>query len=268
MKKGRLLILDYSGTLSLEGPRFSHPRRLREELERSRLIDWGIDMDTFWREIVEPTWEEASTTPKGYTAAIIERIREIRPLMGYDDTSLKTAAEDFVRSYLDASVIAPLWAPLLRDLAVRETVLTVIATDHYAEATEAILRHLADLGVAGLSIVHRRPDCPERILVANSADLAAGKAQRLFWEGCRRYLSTDEVRCIILVDDFGCNEAPGDAYGEKEKGARRRRETEDVIGEVFCAPLHTLPFFAGCDDADGVIRETTARLRILLSEVE
>ncbi|MCX7635702.1 MAG: hypothetical protein N2Z74_08165 [Syntrophales bacterium] len=144
---------------------------------------------------------------------------------------------------------------------------TVVATDHYAEATEAIIKHLGDLGVPAVNITAASGICRERILVANSADLGVRKTQRSFWEACRRVLGSALFQRIVLVDDFGYNEVAEDAYGEKEKVVHRRRLTEEIIGAVFSLPILTVPFFIEQGhDAGAVIHETVARIRHLLRE--
>ena len=70
----KLVILDYSGTLSLEAPNFAEPDRLVRELAASGLADFGIATPAlFWEQLVNPTWTEGSTTQSGYKQIIAER---------------------------------------------------------------------------------------------------------------------------------------------------------------------------------------------------
>ncbi|MBE0555684.1 MAG: hypothetical protein IH628_00495, partial [Proteobacteria bacterium] len=58
-----VLIFDYSGTLSLEMPRFARAENLRRALAETGLAAVGVTgPEIFWDEIVNPTWVEGSTT--------------------------------------------------------------------------------------------------------------------------------------------------------------------------------------------------------------
>ena len=74
----KLVIFDYSGTLSLESTLFARPDFLMKQLKESGLANLGIESpETFWGEIVNPTWQRGSTTSVGYKKVIGDRISAI-----------------------------------------------------------------------------------------------------------------------------------------------------------------------------------------------
>ncbi|MDO9516293.1 MAG: hypothetical protein Q7J01_09370, partial [Syntrophales bacterium] len=202
----KLVIFDYSGTLSPDAVRFAEDDTLTEELERSGLAALGVaDPETFWNEIVNPTWEEGSTTPIGYGEVISRRIKEAFSPAVPDD-QIRISAARFVDSYLTHSLIDGRWSSILGKLGNDPATMTVIATDHYAEATGYIVRYLGEMGAT-----------PSSFIVANSADMGAHKADRAFWKTLRNSLQLDTIRGVLAVDDFGFNEGAGDSYADRQK---------------------------------------------------
>jgi len=245
MKPETLIIFDYSGTLSIEAVRFADEEPLVETLRETGLDALGIaTADIFWRDIVNPTWAEGSLTSVGYASLMARRIREV-----FDPTvSQKTIADrtrDFVQRYFASSVVDRRWCPLITDLLGDPAVSVVVATDHYAEATDAVCRHLAACGVAGRAAAKSEtPVDGQSIVVANSADMGSYKSQHVFWETIRTWYPLDEVCRIIAVDDFGFNESMGDAYAAAEKVATRTVETATVLTDVFGCLVDVVPFVA------------------------
>ncbi|HUH67096.1 MAG TPA: hypothetical protein VLZ07_11730 [Syntrophales bacterium] len=240
----KLFIFDYSGTLSLESTLFGRPDYLTRELEESGLSNMGITSPAiFWEEIVNPTWYEGSTTAAGYKKIIEDRLRTLTRTDAMNAEEAKAAASSFVDSYLRHSRIDRSWGRVFRELALRPYIRVVIATDHYAEATSYILQFLRELNIqampATLAIAHR--DSRE-VIVANSADLGFHKDKREFWEILRRGLQMNDVRNIVVVDDFGCNEEKGDSYSRPEKVKRRQRETVRMLQDVFAAKVEVVSF--------------------------
>jgi len=226
----RLIILDYSGTLSLLAPRFAQPERLARELAASGLGALGISTpEVFWERIVNPTWVEGSTTQRGYAKVMTERIIALGMAPATPRETIATAAGRFVDRYLAHSSIDLRWRPILARLAEDRSAVTVIATDHYAEATAAIGRFLAQLNVA--------------LFVANSADLGAWKGERRFWEALRNRLPLAEVRRVLAVDDFGLHEEKGDRYSGRKQALSRQQRTIAMLAEVFGAEVESIPFF-------------------------
>ena len=237
-----LVVLDFSGTLSLGAVRFARDEVLRQALVESGLWELGVDsLETFWREVVDPTWEVAATTSCGYARALCERVRALAEARGLEaeEEDLRARAEAFVARYLAYSAIDPAWGPLLRELAARPGVTTVVATDHYAEATPHILGQLAAMGVAAAPALQGGA----RVLVANSADLGALKADRAFWQRLRPVLGKEPLRRVVLVDDFGANEGVLDSYGDRSRVERRVAATAEVLGGVFGAPVQVFCFW-------------------------
>lgn len=241
----KLVIFDYSGTLSLGAPRFGRPENLRRALEESGLASLGVATpEIFWDRIINPTWTAGSTTAVGYVRTMAERIAALR-LSPAPPGEIEAAASRFVESYLAASRIDPRWRPILLRLSAFPAALSVVATDHYAEVTESILKDLKGWGIPASRIDKEgQPPCPEsfRFFIANSAWIGVWKADRRFWEAVRDRLAAVQLRRLLLVDDFGANEEPGDSYSEHSKVLARREQTLARLREIFrCAP-ETTPF--------------------------
>ncbi|MBA7565719.1 hypothetical protein ES708_07404 [subsurface metagenome] len=254
----KLVIFDYSGTLSPDAVRFAEDDNLAEELKRSGLAALGVaDPETFWDRIVNPTWQEGSTTSIGYREVIFRRIREAFSPAVSDD-QIRRSAVRFVDSYLTHSPIDGRWRPILEKLSTHPAVMTVIATDHYAEATGYIVRYLGEMG-AGAAGLKDAPGAsvPSPFVVANSADMGVHKADRAFWETLRGSLGLDAVRSVLIVDDFGFNEGAGDSYANSQKVEDRKGATLALLERVFDVPVYTVPFMwerGGDPEKDGKTR--------------
>ncbi|MBN2396972.1 MAG: hypothetical protein JXI32_01200 [Deltaproteobacteria bacterium] len=237
----KLVTFDWSGTLSPDAVRFGEDDNLKRELKRSGLASLGVaGPEAFWREIVNPTWEEGSTTPTGYGEIISRRIEEVFSPAVSDD-QIRLSAARFVDSYLTHSPIDGRWRSILGKLGNDPSVITVIATDHYAEATGYVVRHLGEMGA------HARPlknvSCQAvSFIVANSADVGARKADRAFWEALRDSLQLDALRSVLIVDDFGFNEGVGDSYADRRKVEDRKGATLSLLEGVFGVPVSLVSF--------------------------
>ena len=64
-------------------------------------------------------------------------------LFGHEPPVALGAASRFVDAYSEQSTIDPRWRPLLKKLAADPSARTVIASDHYAEATDVIVGSLS-----------------------------------------------------------------------------------------------------------------------------
>lgn len=263
----KLAVLDFSGTLSLSAPRFAAPDALREELEKCGLAALGVTPDLFWSELVNPTWTEGSTTRAGYRRVLTERLAALKPRASRGD--IDRAVSRFSDSYFRANAVDPLWTAFLRTCVRQAGLATVIATDHYAEATDAIVGSLAGIGIPAHSLAEAPHSSPgEAVLVATSADLGANKSSRAFWHSVRRILDCRQWKGVFLVDDFGINEPEGDTYGEREKIDRRRAETTARLGEVFQAPVSCYFFSLRPAAADPAGNPAAARVAGALEALE
>jgi hypothetical protein len=266
----KMVIFDYSGTLSLEAPHFGRSANLTRALEESGLASLGISTtEVFWEKIVNPTWMKGSTTSIGYRQVMAERIAALRLSPDVRKGEIEAAASHFVDAYLSASPIDPRWRPILERLNEQIAVMTVIATDHYAEATERITRYLNSWGFpARKAKGDEKPLIPAAasFFVANSADLGVWKADRHFWEILKFQLPLAAVRQILLIDDFGFNEESEDRYGERAKVMARQEKTNASLGETFQAVVEIAPFYLPEKAGDGeeagamLIAEATARI--------
>jgi putative lipoic acid-binding regulatory protein len=246
----KLVIFDYSGTLSLEAPRFARPVNLLSALAESGLAGLGVATpETFWGEIVGPTWTEASTTSIGYKRAIAQRIEARGPAPGVSGAEIAAASSRFVDLYLAHSRIDPLWRSMLENLAGNPGAYVVIATDHYAEATETIIDNLHSWDIpAGKAGEKADPGFP--FFIANSADIGFWKADCCFWEVLKSRLPLKTVRSALIIDDFGFNEEQGDSDGERAKVEARQKETAASLQEIFQVSLTVIPFFLQSGERD------------------
>jgi hypothetical protein len=238
-----LVIFDYSGTLSLEAPRFARPANLLSALVESGLARISVATpETFWDEIVGPTWTEASTTSIGYKRVMAQRIEALNIAPGVAGAEIAATSARFVDLYLAHSRIDPHWRPVLENLAGNPGACAVIATDHYAEATETIIQNLHSWNIPALKAGETAdPGFP--FFVANSADIGFWKADRHFWEILKSRLPLETVRSVLIIDDFGFNEEKGDSYGAQAKVEARHKETAASLQKIFQTALTVIPFF-------------------------
>lgn len=232
----RLVCLDFSGTLSLGSVMFGQEVRLQRALRRSGLWKEGIRRsDVFWDELVNPAWETGSTTGVGYASLLAQQADKVLRARGkhVPVSLLRQSAARFVCSYLRASSIHPAWRPVLHYLHNQTDVFLLIATDHYAEATPHIVEQLGQWDIwVGVD---------QRVLVANSADIGAHKNSAPYWTHVQSLLPFSPQQ-VILVDDFGANEQPLDAYADPAKVAHRQKAISMLLESVFRAPVLIWPF--------------------------
>ena len=248
----KLVIFDYSGTLSLDAVRFAEDDNLTEELARSGLAGLGIaDTETFWAEIVNPTWQEGSTTSVGYREVIFRSIREVFSPEASDE-AIRLSAARFVDSYLTHSPVDARWRSILQKLNSEASVVTVIATDHYAEATDYIVGFLKEMGIGAISLKDMSGATAfPKFVVANSADMGVHKIDQGFWEMVRDVLVLDTVQSSLIIDDFGFNEEAGDSYADRRKVEDRKNKTIGLLEGIFNVPVYAIPFMLKRDDQTG-----------------
>lgn len=284
-----ITVFDYSGTLSLGAVAFAKDDSLEGQLHLSGLDAFGVaSPDVFWNSIVNPTWEEGSRSPGGYRRLIVAKISEEWPADRKDASlpALDRAAGIFVARYFSHSRIDPSWHPLLRKLHNHPLVVTVVATDHYAEATEAIKGHFRDMemkalplpavGGSNVGVVDKEgagiADSEGCFFIANSADLGYRKDEEEFWVQVREKTDWAPADRLLLVDDFGANEAAGDHYGQEAKIEARQQRTTELLTKVFAGPVEVLPFILSGDETmrngEAILRigQIAARIRKSLGE--
>ncbi|MBW2636133.1 MAG: hypothetical protein JRC86_01170 [Deltaproteobacteria bacterium] len=243
MPQEKLIIFDYSGTLSLGAVLFGRSDNLINELKRCGLTDMGVSgPDVFWEEIVMPTWIKGSTTGAGYKEVMKERIREITS-GNISESGLAESVSSFVDSYLEHSGIDPRWGRILEKIQNHREILTVIATDHYAEATGSIIRHLDGLGIKASPVKNMPSNAGEGMLaVANSADIGCHKSDIEFWKTLKSDLKPGKLHRILIVDDFGFNEQEGDSYSTLQKVEARKSETIGHLKDIFSTVVEAVSF--------------------------
>lgn len=238
----KLIIFDFSGTLSLAAARFGQSENLTRSLEQSGLADMGIDEATYWQQVIAPTWQKASTTARGLSAIMVQQIRNLAP-QGISVTTVEAAVARFVAAYLQASVVSSRWSPTLGAINCHPTAVAVVATDHYPEATTAVIDHLKGLGVSAAPLKSARTaDLRRSFLVANSADIGYHKASLLFWQRVRTRLGPIRPEKILIVDDFGANETDRTGYAATDAVSHRKEKTVAVLKQAFDTPVTALPF--------------------------
>lgn len=235
MRRDIAILLDYSGTLSLDMPRFAARGNLLRMLKAAGLYELGVQSEElFWQHLVQPTLDDGLRGINTYERLLTDRLLRLFPKTTKDEVQM--AVRRFVRRYFQNTKIHPHWLPFLRFSKGRGYLLVV--TDHYQEATEAIIRSFKQAEIqaepfAGSWI-------KDRILVANSADLRALKAEPDFWgkilKNCPR-----EIAKLILVDDFGMLEAAGDVYRNNEAVKRRHEECIAAIRKYWKEELTVFP---------------------------
>jgi len=241
-----LVIFDYSGTLSLGAIRFGTPEYLMNRLTETGLEHCGVTgTDIFWHDIVNPTWHEGSTTSIGYTHLMVRQLMEIskKAAIAVSGAEIHKAAFRFVESYFAHSFIDRQWLWLLGKLVKEPSVLILIATDHYAEATDAIIRSLQGLGVAGVSL----KDDPTgvhtgTVKIANSADMGFHKNDRRFWTAVQSRVPYQALNRIVYVDDFGYNESAESDYSVPGAVEKRMHATISILKDVFSTEVVGIPF--------------------------
>ncbi|MEW6334948.1 MAG: hypothetical protein AB1558_11825 [Thermodesulfobacteriota bacterium] len=267
MPPEKLVIIDYCGTLSLAAPRFGRPDHLTRALDGSGLAALGVSTpEIFWEKIVDPTWIEGSTTSIGYAKVMAGRIASLDLAPGAPTAAIESAACRFVDLYLAASRIDPHWRPALTGLSGHPAAVTAVSTDHYAEATGMIIGYLDSWGIPARRSGRGKPSASppaSGFLVANSADLGALKESRRFWEILKSQLPPSSVRRILLIDDFGSNEAPGDSYGAHAQVTTRREKVIANIDQTFQAAVDVVPFELhgphwGSEEAGAALIDETA----------
>lgn len=263
----KLVILDYSGTLSMGSVLFASPSRLSAELERCRLKGLGISTcETFWEIVVNPTWHEGSTTRAGYKEVMKKALHEAFDL---DPSVVSPAAERFVDAYMAASIIDPSWKPVLEKLNSHPGVKTIVASDHYAEATNAIRSFLSKMNIEASVI--REPVLNIRdasFIIANSADIGFHKDDPRFWEAVKVRVLPEKASEVLIVDDFGANEQAGNSYALREKIEARIRQTEDALEEVFQVRVDVFLFILedGCSEDNIQFRNLVSKVSKKLDE--
>ncbi len=266
MSPGKMILFDYSGTLSLEAPLFAGHDFLMQQLEACGLRAFGIDSPRiFWERLVNPTWMEGSTTATGYKKVLFGQIVAVlnpdMPL--HRRAGLADAVSTFVDRYFRYSRIDPRWEKVLRKIDAHPSVKAVIATDHYAEATGIIIKFLGDWQIKAVTATEAALN-PQTAccIVANSADMGVHKADTRFWQILKTSLRLDAIGQILIVDDFGYNEQDADDYGKRQKVQERMNATVATLETVFSAAIDVFPFMIGAN-----AEERDARLETLVVDV-
>lgn len=251
----KLIILDYSGTLSRDAVLFAQPEYLMKHLKASGLKDMGIDNpEKYWEHLVNPSWVDGSTTSLGYkkvleTSLRTSMIQNSISIKGIEETTevaqrhIADAVSLFVDSYLKNSCIDKRWEPILYKLQQFQSIRTIIATDHYAEATGLIIHCLEEFQIP--AIPAREEDKFSQatsFIVANSADLGVHKADRRFWEILKSNPKMQNIRNILLIDDFGYHEQKGDRYGDFSNVKNRKENTVAILKWLFPADIEVFSF--------------------------
>jgi hypothetical protein len=244
MTEAALAVLDFSGTLSIDAVRFAAPDRIAAELQRAGLWSLGLDSPAlFWEQVIDPTWVEGSTTTKGYLAVLSDAVAEVLRTRGRDvrHETIERCSGAFAARYFACSTIAPQWRRYLRHVIDRDDATVVVATDHYPEATAHISAELTRLSIPNTPVLEGRTGVA-RAAIANSADLGCHKASARYWQVVARALHLTALSHVVVIDDFGANEAAGAAYADPERVARRRAGASTLLSDVFALEPEVFAF--------------------------
>jgi hypothetical protein len=247
MAKEKLILLDFSGTLSIEAVNFGQKGTLFPYLEESGLVELGVASEEFfWREIVTPTWQEGSTTRRGYINILTERITALRRSNPQTEgnANVKRAVSLFMASYFTCCRIDETWKSMLQSLRNAPFTRVAVATDHYAEATAMIIKRMADWNIETIPLEKAVKGAENPLIVANSADIGFHKIDSRFWRAFHEQLfppGHQEIK-VLLVDDFGANEASGDHYGNDAQVTARKEKTRQALEEVWGKSVDVYPF--------------------------
>jgi len=245
-KLEKFVLLDFSGTLSIEAVNFGQTETLYSYLEKSGLVELGVASETFfWNEIVTPTWPEGSTTRRGYAGIIADRIISLSADGNnlQRNLAVQKAASLFMASYFDHCRIDPAWKNILRSLQNDPSTQVAVVTDHYAEATAMITDRMAAWDIDAIPLEKAAKGTKNPLIIANSADVGFHKIDCRFWRAFHDRLfhhDHDDVR-ILFIDDFGANEAIGDNYGNNQFTPREER-TRKAIKKVWGNSVDVYPF--------------------------
>ena len=264
-----IIALDYSGTLSAGAVAFGRAERLLSALSHSGLADFGIDTpERYWQGVVVPSWLTASVTRYPFARTIVDQVAALAPATAKPPAdALNAAADRFVAAYLSASGISPPWQPVLRRLCRLNNARVVVATDHYCDATGAIIDHLAAMGLSAAAIedsANRQCD----VCVANSADLGCHKITPEYWQRVSS-LSAPEAETVVLVDDFGGAESDVAGYAAASAVSHRRRRTREALGTVKDWAVHSYHFTPTGTAASlpGAVKDAEAYIRKVIHDV-
>jgi hypothetical protein len=231
---GKLIIFDYSGTLSPGMAEFANPDNLMHHLQESGLFALGIKSAALFWEIINATWEKGSTTRLGYKKVLHERICELFPEVARSkQREVTNAVSDFADAYFKHSRIHDHWRPVLEMINNNKSVQVIIATDHYAEATDVIIKNLDTWNIKAAAA---EAGINSNFLIANSADIGAHKVESKFWETIKKKCCISANQ-ILLIDDFGANEQRTDAYAQANVISKRRQKTINLLENVFSAQV-------------------------------
>jgi hypothetical protein len=243
-KPSTLVIIDYSGTLSLKAPLFGREELLIDELKKTGFTEFGIrNGSDFWDLIINPTWETASTSSIGYSQVIFEQVCKIRQIQpgSKSEGAIQKAARRLIGDYYAYAAIAPEWENLFKGLDKCPGVMVTVATDHYTETSVHILRQLESLGSTGCPALQTGSN--SAVKVANSADLGFPKGQKGFWERLKAVQDLKSITNVVVLEDFGFNEEPTDIYAQEKTPLQRSKDLTVTLTDVFNAPVSTFQFF-------------------------
>jgi hypothetical protein len=261
----KLIIFDYSGTLSPGMAAFARPDNLMKHLKSSGLFKLGVNSTVLFWEIINTTWTRGSTSMLGYNKVMLARLEELFPeIAGPKKPEATKAVSDFVAAYLNHSFIDEHWRSILQELSADKSVQVIIATDHYAEATSVIINCLSAWKIQATTTEAR---IKYNFVVANSADIGVHKAEKKFWNTLQSNFGIN-VKRVLLIDDFGANEQSADAYAQTKEISRRRQRTINLLDNIFSAQIECVSFPASEAPIGYLIAQVSAIIRQFLSEGE
>lgn len=98
----RLVVLDFSGTLSIAAVRFGQPASIESAVQECGLADQAVDARVLWSEIILPSWHKTITTRRGYEGVLTDAAMTVLSARGRPTDRVADGIAAFTRRYLAA----------------------------------------------------------------------------------------------------------------------------------------------------------------------
>ncbi|GAB4170684.1 MAG: hypothetical protein Kow00108_04820 [Calditrichia bacterium] len=233
--KHSLILIDYSGTLTIGGMNF-----LKNDQANS-LLDWELlnkfqipDMQTFWEQLITPGWPKGAISDVPYPQLLLEQTEKLNTILyhQYSET-LSRMFKQFCYAYFEAQLPAHQWIPVIKSLNSQPSISVVICSDHYIDAAYYLLRYLREQGIT-CSFINpnvRHVD-DHQVFLAFSSLFGHTKEEKAYWHVLNSSLTFVPSE-ILIVDDFGANECDLDTFSQPQQVTIRKQQILNHIKDVF-----------------------------------
>jgi hypothetical protein len=231
-----LICIDYSGTLSLTMPEFAS-KWLNYYLEECGLTMYPIPVgEDFFREMIIPVWEEASIKDVPYARCLTRQIMKETKIPKELEEEILYKTHCLIHAYFIKGTIDSQWKKLLQFLLSKKDTFIIVVSDHYFDARHYFPFHLRELGFQS-QVLENNISIRKKgtIYLAISAIMGNRKDHPHFWKNLKEKLSMehDEIRNVVLIDDFGSQENDFGFYNSSEKITSRQKNIKQAIQKAF-----------------------------------